>query len=193
MAGDVRKRMVEGAVLLLAKHGLPGTSFADVLALTGAPRGSIYHHFPDGKDQLVGSAVELAGARANTLLDSKAGESAVAVAEFFLGMWRSVLTRGRYEVGCAVLAVAVGTDSPELLDQTAAVFRGWRRSLAGLLEQGGLPATDAARFAALLIASSEGAVVLSRAERSMEPFDLVAGQLVEEIRRASLAVGEPNE
>ena len=185
MAGDVRRRMVDGAVLLLAKRGLHGTSFADVLALTGAPRGSIYHHFPDGKDQLVGSAVELAGARALALLDDKAGDSAFEVAEFFLAMWRSVLTRGRYEIGCAVLAVTVATDSPELLDLTAAVFRGWRQRLAELLAQGGLPGPVAAQFSATLIASSEGAVVLSRAERSTEPFDLVAGQLLDQIRRAS--------
>jgi TetR/AcrR family transcriptional repressor of lmrAB and yxaGH operons len=184
MAGDVRRRMVDGAVLLLAKRGLQGTSFADVLELTGAPRGSIYHHFPDGKDQLVGSAVELAGARALALLDEKAGGSALEVAEFFLGMWRSVLVRGRYDVGCAVLAVTVGTDSPALLEQTAGVFRGWRGRLAELLEQGGLPGPAAASFAAMLIASSEGAVVLSRAERSMEPFDLVAGTLVDQIRSA---------
>ena len=60
MAQGVKQRMVEGAVVLLAKHGLQATSFSDVLALTGAPRGSVYHHFPEGKGQLVASAVDLA-------------------------------------------------------------------------------------------------------------------------------------
>src|SRR5712691_993034 len=79
-----------------------------------------------------------------------------------------VLKRGKFEAGCAVLAVAVAADSPELLDQTARVFRTWRRRLAELLEQGGLAVVDAQRFAAVLVASSEGAVVMARAEQSLE-------------------------
>src|SRR5260221_11455918 len=73
---DVRARMIEGAIRLLAQHGLQATSFAEVLGLTGAPRGSIYHHFPEGKDQLIGAAVDLAGAHALTALDDKVGASA---------------------------------------------------------------------------------------------------------------------
>jgi TetR/AcrR family transcriptional repressor of lmrAB and yxaGH operons len=67
------------------------------------------------------------------------------------------------------LAVAVAADSPELLDQSARVFRTWRRRLPELLEQGGLRAADAQRFATVLVAASEGAVVLGRAEQSLEP------------------------
>ena len=64
VARDVRERMIEGAVRLLARHGLQATSFTEVLELTGAPRGSIYHHFPGGKDELISAAVDRAGARA---------------------------------------------------------------------------------------------------------------------------------
>ena len=60
-AGDVRERMVDGAMALLARRGLQATSFSEVLAATGAPRGSLYHHFPAGKDQLVAEAVDRAG------------------------------------------------------------------------------------------------------------------------------------
>jgi AcrR family transcriptional regulator len=153
-----------------------------VLERSGAPRGSIYHHFPDGKDQMVGAALDAAGGRAIELLDRKAGAPAEEVATWFLHIWREVLIRGRFEAGCAVLAVAVAADSPELLEQTARVFRTWRGRLAVLLELGGLRRDDAQRFAALLVASSEGAVVLARAEQSLEPFDLVADQLLDQVR-----------
>ena len=76
MAGDTRARMVAGAARLLAQRGLQETSFSEVLELTGAPRGSIYHHFPLGKDQLVASAVDLAGAHAIALIDRSAGLAA---------------------------------------------------------------------------------------------------------------------
>jgi AcrR family transcriptional regulator len=174
--------MVEGAVQLLAQRGLQATSFSEVLELTGAPRGSVYHHFPDGKDQLVGSAVDLAGARAMGLLDSWVGSSAEVITANFLRVWRGLLERSTFSAGCAVLAVTVATDSAALLEHTAAVFRSWRVRLAELLEDGGLAATDAPRFAATLVAASEGAVVLSRAEQSFEPFDLVSAQLLEQVR-----------
>ena len=183
MAPGVRARMVASAVDLLARKGLQATSFSEVLEKSGAPRGSVYHHFPDGKDELVGEALDLAGARAIEWLDRKAGAPADEVAAWFLHVWREVLVRSNFEAGCAVLAVTVAADSPELLQHAADVFRTWRRRLAELLEQGGLPRADAARMAATLIASTEGAVALSRAEQSLEPFDLVAEQLLDQVRR----------
>jgi len=189
MARGVRERMVASAGALLARRGLQATSFSEVLEHSGAPRGSVYHHFPDGKDQMIGSALDAAGDRAMELIDQKAGAPAEEIARWFLHIWREVLIRGKFEAGCAVLAVAVAADSPELLDHTATVFRTWRRRLAELLEQGGLRARDAQQFAAVLVASSEGAVVLARAEQSLEPFDLVAEQLLDQVRALS-PVGE---
>ena len=177
--------MVASAVSLLARRGLQATSFSEVLETSGAPRGSVYHHFPGGKDQMIDQALDAAGATAIDLLDRKAGATAGEVTAWFIHIWREVLIRSNFEAGCAVLAVAVAADSPELLDHTAVVFRGWRGRLAELLEQGGLNPRDAARFAATLVASCEGAVVLSRAEQSLEPFDLVAEQLQEQVRALS--------
>jgi TetR/AcrR family transcriptional regulator, lmrAB and yxaGH operons repressor len=182
VAGEVRQRMIEGAAQLLAQKGLQATSFSEVLEFTGAPRGSVYHHFPEGKDQLVGSAIELASQRMHGYLDSKAGASAFEITEYFLYLWSQVLLRSHFHAGCAVLAVTVATDSTELMNQTATIFRTWRHRLADLLEQGGLSTKDATRFAAALVAASEGAVVMSRAEQSMEPFDLVTEQLLDQVR-----------
>ena len=187
MVNDTRRKMIEGTVRLLAQKGLTETSFAEVIALTGAPRGSIYHHFPEGKDQLVGSAVGLAGANAQAAIAAWGGLSPREVTERFLGLWREVLVRSDFHAGCSVLAVTIATDSPELLDQTAGVFRTWRQDLASLFEQGGLSTQDAARFAALLIASSEGAVVMARAERSLDPFELVASELLSQVPDATKA------
>ena len=81
MANDTRQRMAEGAALLLAKHGPQGTAFSDVIELTGAPRGSIYHHFPEGKDQLVSEAVALSGARSIDMIRAWRGEPADVIAK----------------------------------------------------------------------------------------------------------------
>jgi AcrR family transcriptional regulator len=177
MASETKERMVAGAARLLAMRGLQETSFSEVLELTGAPRGSIYHHFPDGKDQLIASAIDLAGDNAIALIERTRGQSAKQVTEHFIGLWREVLVRSNYRAGCSVLAVTIATDSSDLLDHAATVFRTWRERLAELLRAGGLADVDAARFAAILIAATEGAVVVSRAEQSMEPFELVAEEL----------------
>jgi len=181
MANETRRKMIEGTVRLLAQKGLTETSFAEVITLTGAPRGSIYHHFPDGKDQLVASAVEVAGANAQAAIAAWEGLSPREVTDRFLGLWREVLVRSDFRAGCSVLAVTIATESAELLDHTAGVFRGWRRSLAELFERGGVEAGEAARFAALLIASCEGAVVMARAERSLDPFELVVTELLAQV------------
>jgi TetR/AcrR family transcriptional repressor of lmrAB and yxaGH operons len=181
MASGTRQKMIEGAARLLAMRGLQETSFSEVLGLTGAPRGSIYHHFPEGKDQLVSEAIDLAGARAIEFLDRAEGSSAAEVTAYFLSLWREVLVRSEFQAGCSVLAVTVATDSKELLAHAAAIFRSWRLRLAELLEAGGLPAADALGFATVLIAASEGAVVLSRAEQSVDPFLLVAEQLTAQV------------
>ena len=175
---DARRKMIESAVTLLAMRGLEGTAFSDVLERSGAPRGSIYHHFPGGKDQLVDAAIELAGDRALEVLDAVEGAPPVEVTSYFLELWRQVLTRSDLRAGCAVLAVTVATDSPDLLDHAAEVFRAWRGRLAELYVAGGLDEDRARRLAITLVAASEGAVVVSRAERSLDPFEEVAAQLV---------------
>jgi TetR/AcrR family transcriptional repressor of lmrAB and yxaGH operons len=181
VVSDTRHKMVVGAVQLLAERGLQDTSFSQVLERTGAPRGSIYHHFPEGKDELITAAIDLAGGFATQLIDQMEGSSAGDITRRFIGMWRELLTRSDMRSGCSVLAVTVATDSAELLDHAAAVFRSWRRRLAELLRLGGLAETAADQFAATLVAAMEGAVVLSRAEQTMEPFELVATQLISQV------------
>ncbi len=182
MAGKVRDKMVEGAMALLAQRGLQATSFSEVLAATGAPRGSLYHHFPDGKDQLVAAAVEQAGAVLTNALEAVAGQPAEAVVARFLAIWRAVLSRSQCSAGCAVLAVTVAADSEELATSARAVLRAWQARLADLLQQGGMAQTQARAFATMLIASAEGAVVLARAEQNLEPFEAVAAQLMALVR-----------
>lgn len=180
--GEVRDRMVEGAMSLLAQRGLQATSFSELLAATGAPRGSLYHHFPGGKEELVGAAVDRAGAVLTGALEAVAGAPAEAVVERFLAIWRFVLVNSRCQAGCAVLAVTVATDSAELLAHATTVFRAWRERLTQLLQQGGLSAETARRFATVLIATAEGAVVLSRADHDIEPFEAVSANLLEQVR-----------
>src|SRR5215469_9385107 len=71
-----RIRMVRGAADLLARSGLGGTSFREVLQRTSAPRGSVYHHFPGGKQELVAAAVSHTGDSLTAVIDAQAGRPA---------------------------------------------------------------------------------------------------------------------
>lgn len=183
----VRDRMVAGAVKLLAQRGLQATSFSSVLAETSAPRGSIYHHFPGGKEELVTSAIEATQAHALHLIDQDMGASAIEVTQSFLAAWRALLTYTDFTAGCALVAVTVAAETEGLRLRAAEAFRAWQQKLAGALEAGGLDAATAAPTATLLLAASEGAVVICRAEHDIGPFEVVAGQLVEHVR--ALAAG----
>jgi AcrR family transcriptional regulator len=163
--------MVEGAVRLLATKGLEGTSFAEVLAVTNAPRGSVYHHFPGGKPELLHAALDLASDRALAVMETVRGESPMAVTERFLGLWSELLDRSRLRAGCAVVAVTVAGQDDSLLHHAGSIFRTWTDFLADLFTTGGLEPEPARQFANTVIAAAEGAVAICRAERSREPFD----------------------
>src|SRR5271170_6044115 len=183
--GDVRTNMAKGAAGLLATKGVEGTSFAEVLDATGTPRGSIYHHFPGGKSELVHAALDLVSTRALGVMESSRGSPATEVVEQFLGLWRQLLDRSELSAGCAVLAVTVAGSEVDLLEHTGAIFREWTDHLAGLLVAGGMAEASASQLAVMIIAATEGAVVLCRAERSHEPFNVVATSLLQLVSSTS--------
>jgi len=181
--------MIDHTVVLLAKKGLQGASFTELLQASGAPRGSLYHHFPGGKDELVLAAMDAASQRAASLLEPLRGQPADKVAERFIAFWRAVLTHSGLEAGCAVLAVTVASDAPELRERAGQIFRIWRSLLASLLHDGGVPIERADGLATTLIAACEGAVALARAEGSLAPFDLTAAEQLRAVRGASDPLG----
>lgn len=175
---EVRSKMVKGAAQLLATRGVEGTSFADVLLATGAPRGSIYHHFPGGKVELLDAALDLVSSRGLTMMETTRGQDPTAVVEKFLGLWGQLLDATELKGGCAVLAVTVTDSDSKILEHAGKIFQDWTDQLADLFIAGGVAEANASHLAITVIAATEGAVVLCRAERSREPFDVVATALV---------------
>jgi len=174
--------MIAATARLLAVQGLEGASLAAILEAAKAPRGSMYHHFPGGKDQLVAEAIELAGRRSLESMAGLDGQSPEVVAGRFLDGWRELLVRTECRAGCAVMAVTVATDSSEVLVHAKAVFASWIERLTQLFVAGRLPEATASELATELLAVTEGAVAISRAQRDVTPFDVVARQQVERIR-----------
>jgi TetR/AcrR family transcriptional repressor of lmrAB and yxaGH operons len=182
--GAVRARMVEGAVRLLATRGVEGTSFAEVLEATDSPRGSIYHHFPGGKPELLHAALDLASERGLAAMEVTRGEPVENVIERFLALWRFLLDRTHLTAGCAVVAVTVAANDDALLTHAGSIFRTWTDLLTELCAAGGMEPESARQLAVTVIAATEGAVAMCRAERSMEPFEDVQNTLLSVTKRS---------
>ncbi|MDQ4212575.1 TetR/AcrR family transcriptional regulator [Microbacterium capsulatum] len=178
MPSDARAAMIDAAIRILAEDGYQATSFTEVLARSGAPRGSIYHHFPGGKDELIAAALDVQIARTFDRLGTLSGQDPVIVVQAFLDGWRRGLELTDFAVGCSLLAVTTSAGPGELRAKAGVLFRDWRALLARLLRDGGADPASAAALAAQLLAATEGAVAISRAERSFEAYDLVAAQLL---------------
>ena len=177
---DSRERMLHSTVALLREYGASATSIDRVLAHSGAPRGSVYHHFPGGRAQLIDEAVALAGGFMAGVIDAamQADDPVKAIDEFF-ALWRERLVNSRFRAGCPIVAVAVETndDAPQLARSAGAVFAGWQDAFTALFQRHGLPEERSRRLAALIVAAEEGAVVLCRAEQSTVPMEAVAAEI----------------
>jgi AcrR family transcriptional regulator len=187
-AGETTKRrMVRGAAELLRQRGYTGTGFREVIEITGAPRGSIYHHFPGGKAQLAGEAVDYVGALAR---DAIAGEfedaDPIGALRTFVELWRADFERSGYRAGCPIAAVAVENheEAPELLDAADRAFDAWRVAFADCLRRAGVAQARSESLAVLVVSAVEGAIVLSRARRDSAPLLDVADELEGAIRAA---------
>lgn len=175
MRGQVRQKMVEGATWVLARRGLHATAFSEVLAVTGASRGSIYHHFPGGKAELIEAVLDDFGGLTDEALQGLHGQPVMAVVRGALDLWRERLLSGECAAGCPVAAVTLAADSSRLENDCRATFDQWISTLSGALASGGLKgAGQAHALATLLMAAIQGGTVLARAQGSVEPYDEVA-------------------
>jgi len=180
MAGDSRTKMVRSAASLIGTHGATATSFADVLADSGAPRGSIYHHFPDGKRQLTEEAVRLTAAAVLERQGACAASTPAGVLEWFIDLWRQVVVVSAGRAGCAIAGVAVDTaaDDAEVLAVVRAAFGSWMELLAAQLVSTGLPPDRASAVATVTLATMEGALILCRAEGGVGPLEVAGAELL---------------
>src|SRR3982074_1273344 len=149
MAKDSRASMVRSAAALIRTRGVSATSFSDVLADSGAPRGSIYHHFPQGKEQLAGDAIRWTSDRVLAHQRACRATTAGGVLDCFIDMWRQVVLASGGAAGCVVAGVAIDTaaDDRGVIDLVRATFRSWVDLLTEQLVAVGVSGRRASRVA----------------------------------------------
>lgn len=167
-----RDKILESAIVLMKQSGLSGAGINQILAHSGAPKGSMYYHFPGGKLQIAAEALVLYGQRVaaafETALSSKKKSGDKIRALFSLAAGQ--LEKGNFEQSCAAGAVALDlrTDVADLQPVVAGVMNSWRTVVASHLPQRNRVRRES--FAGLVISAIEGAYIRSRAERTKSPF-----------------------
>ncbi|TQL69781.1 TetR family transcriptional regulator [Nocardioides albertanoniae] len=172
--GGTKQRMLVSAVTLLRERGSRGVTIDAVLAHSGAPRGSVYHHFPGGREQLVDEAARFATDFISGMITDLAAEPTTAL-DRFIDLWAQMLVDTDYRAGCPVVGVAIAAESDS--DLASDAFATWSGQLAEHYRADGLTESAATTLATSTIAAVEGAIILSRAERSTKPLDDVRRML----------------
>jgi AcrR family transcriptional regulator len=178
-----RARIVRGAAHLIRTQGVSGTGMRDVVAFADAPRGSLQHYFPGGKDQLVSEALLWSGDASGKLVrhlyqemeDPTPGQLLAAVA----GWWRSQFLRGGYDAGCPLVAAAVdvAAGSDAMRGVIGQALDHWQIPIVEALEDMGVRRARATDLAVLMLSALEGAIVLARIRREVAPLDIVVEEL----------------
>ncbi|MBZ9819069.1 TetR/AcrR family transcriptional regulator [Mesorhizobium sp. CA4] len=191
MATDTRTRMIEATALLIRKRGYHGTSLNDILSASAAPRGSLYFHFPGGKDQLVievtrASVADVTERLGAALLEES--DPAVAVHHIYQSVAR-MLEENEFSLGCPVAPVVLDApnDVSDLVEICRSAFEQWIGLLRQAFMRAGVPERRAQALALLVESSLEGLMVIARATRDRSPVQAVADEVAALVEQAVLA------
>ncbi|HBO1215367.1 TPA: TetR/AcrR family transcriptional regulator [Pseudomonas aeruginosa] len=159
---NAAERIVHATASLLASRGYFGTGLSDIIARAEAPKGSLYHYFPEGKPQIASAAIGFVAAEVESFLDRAGTQAPHArnVLRQFTATLRGWLERSRFEEACPVFSTSLSIDA-ELAPVHA----------------DGLAEKLAAPRAWLILAALEGAVAVARVERSFQALDAIEEEL----------------
>jgi len=183
--------MIEAAARLFQRQGYHGVGLMDIVKEGAAPRGSIYYHFPGGKEELAVEAIQRGSRRITDLFEHAAKRSASAdelVAEIGHELAAGLEASGFLE-GCPLATVTLETApaSEALRAACETAYAEWLRVLGRLFSQRGVPFERSPSLATLALGAWGGALVLSRARCDTEPLSLITRELAELIRLRAAA------
>jgi AcrR family transcriptional regulator len=177
---QTRERIVDASAELFRRQGYNATGIKQIVAAAKAPFGSIYHHFPGGKEELGAEAIRTSGALYEQLIPAifdVAPDAVTGTRMFFAGAAQH-LEETNYEDACPIATVAleVSSHSEPMRRACADVFERWIQAGAERHTQAGVSPETARELTIAMLAALEGAFVLARAARSTEAL-LIAGEM----------------
>jgi len=181
---DTRERIVESARQLFFQQGYTATGIAQILQESGANSGSLYHFFPTKEDLLVAVLERYRDMLQSHVIGPAYERVSDPVERVFavLDGYRQLLNVTDFNLGCPIgnLALEMSNSHPNVRAMIVENFQAWCAAVQETIEQaaGKLPeGTDAGQLARYVLATMEGAVMLARTYRDLEPFDCAVQQL----------------
>ncbi|MEQ1619322.1 MAG: TetR/AcrR family transcriptional regulator [Terricaulis sp.] len=170
---SAREDLIQSAVELFRARGYEGVGVADLLAHAGAPRGSLYFHFPGGKEEIGAEALTRAGASVTERLRALR-ESGVDLENFINIVFKTTARESKergYQASCPLAAIATETskDNPSLCCAISDALTDWEREIALAATAAGMGKKNSELFASAFVTAMEGALVVSKAQRSAAP------------------------
>ncbi len=188
-----KARLTESMLELIQTSGYSGTGLNAVIEHAAAPKGSIYFHFPDGKEGLGVAAVELAATQFGTLIAEAAASAGgpAEAARAAIEALASIVRESDFRLGCpvSVVTLEMGAESERLRRACATAFESWIAPTAALLEASGVDAEGARSLATVVVSTIEGAVIVSRALQNIQPLMSAADVVAELINQRCHTVG----
>jgi TetR/AcrR family transcriptional regulator, lmrAB and yxaGH operons repressor len=190
MTGDLdsRQKTIIAAATLFCRNGYQGTALSDILEAAGSPRGSLYFHFPAGKEEIGVAALAFAGEQVRQVL-ADAAKSSKSASEFLLGVARIMaanLEKSDFREACPVAptALEMAGHSATLNAASRAAFQSWEEEIRRALEGFKLKPDKARSLATAVLSQLEGALLLARTYRSLEPMKH-AEEVIDTLLRSS--------
>jgi len=182
-------RMVEAMLELIQSRGYAGTGINTVLERASAPKGSMYFHFPEGKEELAERAIGRAADQFRDLIGeaARSEQSAARLVTGVLDVLARLLVDSNYKLGCpvSVVTLEMGAHSERLRMACASAYESWVCAVQDYLAAvSGLAADHAREVAETVVSTVEGAMILSRAGRDIKPMlsaGRVLGRLLDEM------------
>jgi len=173
-SSDSKEKTLIAAAQLFCRRGYHGTALQDILAASGAPRGSLYFHFPRGKEEIAEGAVAL-GDKAVRAFIAQIAAASRSAETFAINLAKGMAARleaSDFREGCplATTALEIATDSKSVGKAARDAFTAWEREIAQALMRFGIGEKQAAPAATAILSQLEGALLLARTYRSLEPM-----------------------
>ena len=179
--GDAKARLLATTADLMHRQGYSSTGLNQIIEESGAPKGSLYFHFPGGKEQLVTEALEISSASLTELLERvlRSAPTTQLALDGIIAYFGGALETSSYTKGCPIATVALeqAATSDALYRVCSAAYHRWQALIAERLHEDGHSAKRADELAAFVLATIEGALMLCRAHRSTEPLRRTAVEL----------------
>ncbi|GAA2807023.1 TetR/AcrR family transcriptional regulator [Saccharopolyspora taberi] len=173
--------MLDTAMGLFQRQGYHATGLNQVLKESEAPRGSLYFHFPGGKQQLAAEAVEVAGRRMCELIEEllRRAEDPEQAAALLVDAFSAVLEGSDFQSGCPIATVALEAtaDSSEVRSACGGAYGSWLEVLESRFVDWGVPGDEAGDLAAVALSMVEGALLLARVQRDVSVLRAVGRRL----------------